>query len=216
MRLRYIAGSIENIKQHPLIIQQPESHKGRWSQVFGNTNPIHIEIGMGKGGFIIELATQNPHINYIGIEKFSAVILRAVEKLEAIEPPLKNLVMIRYDAWTINDIFDTNEIAEIYLNFSDPWPKAKQAKRRLTHGGYFKKYDQFLTPDGHIRFKSDNDSLFEFSLEEIEQSDFEIIKMTRDLHRSEFLDGNVMTEYEKKFVGLGKNINFVELIKKKR
>lgn len=214
MRLRYIAGSIENIKKHPLIIQQPESHKGQWSQVFGNNNPIHIEIGMGKGGFIIEQAILNPHINYIGIEKFSAVILRAVEKLEAQQPPLANLVMIRYDAWTITEIFGEKEISQIYLNFSDPWPKGKQAKRRLTHLGYLKKYDLILTDEGHIRFKTDNDTLFEFSLEEIEQSEFEIIKVTRDLHGSEHVQGNVMTEYEKKFVALGKTINFVELQKK--
>lgn len=213
MRLRYIQGSIENIQNHPLIIQKPQEHKGSWQELFGNNHPIHIEIGMGKGGFIIEQATKNPQINYIGIEKFSTVIIRAVEKLEACEPPLKNLVMLRFDAWNLTDIFSEKEIAMIYLNFSDPWPRAKQAKRRLTHRGYLAKYHQILTDDGRIRFKTDNDTLFEFSQEEIAQSKFVKVSETRDLHHSEYLEGNVMTEYEKKFMGMGKTINFVELCK---
>jgi tRNA (guanine-N7-)-methyltransferase len=213
MRLRYIRGSIENIQQHPLIIQHPEAHKGKWQEIFGNTHPIHIEVGMGKGGFILEQAIKNPQINYIGIEKFSTVILRAVEKLETIEPALVNLVMLRFDAWNITDIFDQQEIAMIYLNFSDPWPRGKQAKRRLTHRGYLSKYQQILIKEGQIQFKTDNDSLFEFSLEEIEQSSFVTTKVTRDLHNSDYVVGNVMTEYEKKFVSLGKTINFIELHK---
>jgi len=212
MRLRYIKGSIENIQKHPLIIQHPEQHKGRWDEIFGNQHSIHIEIGMGKGGFILAQAKKNPDINYIGIEKFSTVILRAVEKLEALEQPMKNLVLLRFDAWDILDLFDHQEIARIYLNFSDPWPREKQAKRRLIHLGYLNKYQQVLYKQGSIQFKTDNDILFDFCLEEVKKSTFTMIKVTRDLHHSEYVVDNIMTEYETKFVGLGKSINFIELV----
>lgn len=210
MRLRNVKGAIDYVNQHPLVNQKPSDYKGRWSEFFGNDHPIHIEIGMGKGDFIIENAKTYPEINFIGIEKFSAVILRAVGKVESLEEPLPNLCLIRFDAVDLLDVFDENEISRVYLNFSDPWPKDRWAKRRLTYRGYLEKYHHILKKDGLLRFKTDNDALFDFSLEEIAGSVFKQTKMTRDLHHSEYLEGNIMTEYESKFVAKGMHINFVE------
>ena len=131
MRLRNVKGSREVIAATEFVVQDPESYKGRWKELFGNDHPIHIEVGMGKGKFLMQLAQQNPDINYIGIEKYSSVLIRAVEKKKEMEG-IDNLYFIRFDADFINDIFDKDEIDRIYLNFSDPWPKDRHAKRRLT------------------------------------------------------------------------------------
>ena len=175
--------------------------------MFGNDNPIRIEIGMGKGKFITELALQNPDINYIGIEKYSSVLIRAIEKRKNIE--LNNLIYIRMDAVEICDAFEKGEVDRIYLNFSDPWPKDRHAKRRLTSRQFFARYDEILKPDGKVEFKTDNRDLFDFSLEEIPETTFKIDEYTFDLHSDKEADiykGNVMTEYEEKFVGLGNPI----------
>lgn len=207
MRLRNIPGARDRIAADTYAFQDNEavSYKGKWNTtVFENNHPLHIEIGMGKGRFLMELARQNPDINYIGIEKYSSVLLRALEKQA--EEPLPNIFFIRMDAENITDIFDTGEIAQIYLNFSDPWPKDRHAKRRLTSRQFLARYDKILAPDGSVIFKTDNRSLFDFSLEEIKAAGW-ILKMhTFDLHHSEYLDGNVMTEYESKFVALGNPI----------
>lgn len=211
MRLRNIKGAIDHINNHPLVNQKPEEYKGKWHTFFGNEQAIYIEIGMGKGDFIIENAKRYPEINFIGIEKFSAVLLRAVQKVESIEGDLPNLCLLRIDAGELMDIFEEDEISRIYLNFSDPWPKDRWAKRRLMYSGYLEKYSHILSKEGLVRFKTDNDALFEFSLEEIENSSFKTNKMTRDLHHSEYIEGNIQTEYETKFVTEGKKINFVEI-----
>jgi tRNA (guanine-N7-)-methyltransferase len=205
MRLRNVRGSRDVIATHELVIQEPEKYKGQWNTLFQNNNPIHIEIGMGKGRFIIELAQKNPDINYIGIEKYSSVLIRALEKRKEVE--LNNLYFIRFDAEYLNDIFDQNEIERIYLNFSDPWPKDRHAKRRLTSSVFFGRYDKCLKKEGEVIFKTDNRSLFDFSLEEVELAGWKLKNVTFDLHHSEFCEGNVMTEYEERFSREGNPIH---------
>ena len=205
MRLRNIRGSVEAIENSPHTIKNPKENRGKFREIFKNNNPIHIEIGMGKGQFITELAIRNPDINYIGIEKFSSVLFRALEKREKIE--LNNLYFIRMDAEEINEVFEKDEIDKIYLNFSDPWPKDRHAKRRLTSFEFLKRYNEILKQDGTIEFKTDNNDLFQFSLEEIPSSGWKIEAFTRDLHNSEMNEGNIMTEYEQKFSSLGHPIN---------
>ena len=169
MRLRNVKGSRETIAANDFVIKDETEMKGKWHELFGNDNPIHIEIGMGKGQFIIELAKRNPDINYLGIEKYSSVLVRAIEKREQ-ESDLNNLYFIRMDAEYITDVFDKDEIDRIYLNFSDPWPKDRHAKRRLTSTHFLGLYDQFLAPEGRVIFKTDNRGLFDFSLEQVPEA----------------------------------------------
>lgn len=205
MRLRNIPGSRQVIAENPWCIQEPEKQKGRWHTIFENQNPIHIEVGMGKGQFLMTLAGKNPNINYVGIEKYSSVLLRALQKME--ENPLDNLKFIRMDAETITDVFAKDEVARIYLNFSDPWPKDRHAKRRLTSKEFFARYDKILTGDGQVEFKTDNIMLFDFSLEQVELAGWRLNACTRDLHRNEEMNqGNIMTEYEERFSGQGNPI----------
>lgn len=205
MRLRNIPGSREAIAQNRWCIQETEHTKGQWHTIFGNQNPIHIEIGMGKGKFIMALARQNPHINYIGIEKYSSVLLRALQKMDA--EPLENIRFIRMDAENICELFDHAEVAQIYLNFSDPWPKDRHAKRRLTSRQFFERYQHILKSNGTVEFKTDNTSLFDFSLEEVREAGWKLDAFTRDLHQDEnMMQGNVMTEYEERFSAMGNPI----------
>ena len=205
MRLRNIPGADEAIANSPYCIQNPTEHRGAWRQFLGDA-PIHIEIGMGKGQFLFQLATLHPEISYIGIERYTSVLLRAVQKME--EQPLPNLHFLCIDAATITEIFAPDEIDRIYLNFSDPWPKDRHAKRRLTSSVYLERYNQILTAEGRLEFKTDNQDLFTFSLEEMEASPYwDLIASTRDLHHNvEMNEGNVMTEYEEKFSSLGNPI----------
>ena len=204
MRLRNVPGARETIIENQFSIQEPEQKKGKWAEVFGNDHPIHIEVGMGKGQFIIEMARRNPEVNYIGIEKFSSVLVRAVEKLEDFEQ--NNLRLIRMDAENIEEVFDKDEVDRIYLNFSDPWPKDRHAKRRLTSTRFLERYNNILTPEGRVMFKTDNKDLFDFSLEQVEEAGWILENHTYDLHHSEYNEGNVMTEYEEKFSAKGNPI----------
>ena len=205
MRLRNVKGSREAIAASEFTINEPEQYKGKWNTVFDNNNPIYIEVGMGKGRFITDLAIANPNINYIGIEKYSSVLIRAIEKRQEID--IKNLIFIRMDAENICDVFDEEEIARIYLNFSDPWPKDRHAKRRLTSKEFFARYNNILKTDGVVEFKTDNRALFDFSLEQIPEAGWEIVAHTFDLHHSDMNEGNVMTEYEEKFSSMGNPIH---------
>lgn len=205
MRLRNIKGSREEIAVNEYVVHEPEQLKGDWKGFFENNNPIHIEIGMGKGKFICQLALENPDINYIGIEKYSSVLLRAIEKRKELN--IKNLVFIRFDADYINDIFDKDEVDRVYLNFSDPWPKDRHAKRRLTSKEFFSRYDKLLIKEGEVIFKTDNDDLFAFSLEQVVEANWKLKNHTFDLHHSEYMEGNVMTEYEEKFSSKGNPIH---------
>lgn len=206
MRLRNVKGAEELIASSIYVIQNPEEHRGTWNTFFQNNNPIHIEIGMGKGKFIHTLAAQNPDINYIGIEMYSSVLYRAIEKRQ--EEDLPNLYFIQMDAKNLCDVFNENEIERIYLNFSDPWPKERHAKRRLTSPLFLDRYDTILQKDGCICFKTDNRALFDYSVETIEATaPWKLKDVTYDLHTSPFTEGNVMTEYEEKFSSKGMPIH---------
>ncbi len=205
MRLRNITGSREVIAENEFVIHDPEKRRGQWKSVFGNDRPIRLEIGMGKGRFLMTLAAQHPEINYLGIEKYSSVLLRALQKME--EDPLPNLRFIRMDAEYITDVFAEEEIDRIYLNFSDPWPKDRHAKRRLPSRQFLERYDQILKKDGIIEFKTDNRGLFDFAVEEIAETKWKIDAVTYDLHHDEkMMEGNVMTEYEERFSSQGNPI----------
>ena len=211
MRLRNIPGANEAVAASPYCIQNAAEHRGQWHAFFENDHPIHIEIGMGKGRFLMALAQKNPQINYIGIERYTSVLLRAVEKLniyiEENESTLPNIRFICMDA-KLPEIFAPEEVDRIYLNFSDPWPKDRHARRRLTSHEFLDRYDQFLAADGRLEFKTDNQDLFTFSLEEIENSDrWHLNASTRDLHHDPSMnEGNIMTEYEEKFSSKGNPI----------
>ena len=207
MRLRNVRGAREEMLVNPYVIQEPQQYKGHVAvQIFGNNNPIFIEVGMGKGQFITSLAALHPEINYIGIEKYSSVLIRAIEKQEDLQLP--NLKFLRFDAEYLPDIFAPGEIAHIYLNFSDPWPKERHAKRRLTSRQFFERYDKILARNGVVEFKTDNDVLFAFSMEEVAEAGWTLDAHTFDLHHDPVLnEGNVMTEYEEKFSSLGHPIH---------
>lgn len=204
MRLRHIPGAEQMIEESPYVIQKPEERKGKWHEVFGNHNPIHIEVGMGKGKFIMELARTNPEVNYIGIERYSTVMLKALQKREQLQ--LSNIYFMCVDAKNMAEIFEPGEVARIYLNFSDPWPKDRHAKRRLTSPQFMEVYDKILSRDGRVEFKTDNRGLFDYSLESVPEAGWKILESTFDLHHSEMAEGNVMTEYETKFAAAGKPI----------
>ncbi|WP_022764883.1 tRNA (guanosine(46)-N7)-methyltransferase TrmB [Butyrivibrio sp. XPD2006] len=206
MRLRNIAGSREVIADSDFTIKDPEKKKGLWKkEVFGNDNEIHIEIGMGKGRFLMDMAALHPDINYVGIEKYSSVLLRALQKQEQLLLP--NIIFIRMDAETITEVFAPSEVGRIYLNFSDPWPKDRHAKRRLPAREFLKRYDRILVPDGVVEFKTDNKDLFQFALDEIEPAGWTLDAVTYDLHNDEVMNkGNVMTEYEERFSEAGNPI----------
>lgn len=204
MRLRNVKGSREVIAASRYVIKNETEKKGRWDEVFSNGNRIHIEIGMGKGAFLTTMAQANPDTNYIGIEKYSSVLIRAIEKQEELELP--NLYFIRMEAEYIDEVFAPGEVGRIYLNFSDPWPKDRHAKRRLTSKEFLNRYTKILTEDGLVIFKTDNRELFDFSLEQIPEAGWELVDYTYDLHNSAYVKGNIMTEYEAKFVGEGKPI----------
>lgn len=188
-------------------IKEPENAKGKWNELFGNSNPVHIEIGCGKGGFVTGMAQQNPDINYVAIERYENVLVLAMEKVNA--QNLDNVLFIDGDAMLLENYFENGEVSRVYLNFSDPWPKKKQAKRRLTHSNFLKIYQNILSDGEGIFFKTDNRSLFEFSLNSFADADFKMKNITFDLHASDF-EGNVMTEYEKKFSDEGMPIYRVE------
>lgn len=208
MRLRNIPRAEGVLNECKEVVKNEDKLCGRWQEEFGNANPVHIEIGMGKGQFLLALACQNPGINYIGIERYSSVLLRAVEKLQELNPPLSNIRFICMDARNITEAFAPGEAGRIYLNFSDPWPKARHAARRLTSAEFLARYHKILSANGAIEFKTDNRPLFDFSVAEVNgSSDFRLEGCTYDLHRDiEMNHGNIMTEYEEKFSSLGNPI----------
>lgn len=206
MRLRNITGSREVIADSSYVVHEEQNCPGRWREIFGNDHPIHIEIGMGKGRFIHTMAGLHPEINYIGIEKYSSVLLRAIQKME--EEELPNLKFIRMDAEDITQVFAPGEVDRIYLNFSDPWPKDRHAKRRLPSRQFLARYDVILKKDGQLEFKTDNRELFDFAVDELPEAGWKTRVITYDLHSDEALmEGNVMTEYEEKFSAMGNPIN---------
>ena len=211
MRQRNIKDLDKRIEENSrTLVEDPRAAKGHWHEIFGNANPIYLEIGCGKGAFITAHATAEPEKNFIACEGQSSVVLRALEKAE--ETGLTNLRIFIDYVHDLSDYFEAGELAGIYLNFSDPWPKARHAKRRLTYHKRLESYKSILPADGFIEFKTDNDGLFEFTLGEIELMGYEIEELSRDLHgvdAARLDSANFMTEYEQKFASQGKNINYV-------
>ncbi len=205
MRLRNISGSREMIADSGFVIHEEDWKPGGWHGIFGNDHPIQIEIGMGKGRFLHTMAKLHPERNYVGIEKYSSVLLRAVQKME--EEPLPNLRFLRMDAEDIVKVFGAGEVDRIYLNFSDPWPKDRHAKRRLPSREFLARYDVILKKEGRLEFKTDNRVLFDFALGEMEAAGWKADYVTFDLHGDEgLMEGNIMTEYEEKFSSMGNPI----------
>lgn len=209
MRLRNIPRAEGVIQMHRTVIKRPEDQRGCWHQVFGDRHPIYIEIGMGKGQFILNMAKAHPDVNFIGIERYSSVLLRALEKFDTEEyEALTNIRFVCMDARNVEEVFAPEEVDKIFLNFSDPWPKARHAKRRLTSTEFLERYEKILVQGGRVEFKTDNTELFNFSLEQVKEAGWYLGKYTYDLHHQEEMNaGNIMTEYEEKFSLKGNPIN---------
>lgn len=204
MRLKHIKGSEEIVEKSEIVIKNPELYKGNWKSVFGNNNKIYLEIGMGKGSFLIEHALKNKSVNFIGFEKYPSVLLNAIDRIE--KEKIDNIKIICADAGNIDKIF-YKEISKLYLNFSDPWPKKRHEKRRLTSDVFLKKYNSIFKGFKVIEQKTDNDMLFDYSLESYKRNHYFVLKKNRNYFDS------IRTEYENKFVSKGKNINYVKVVK---
>lgn len=205
MRLRNIPAAAPAVEASPWCVKDAPSHRGHWNELFEKEQPLHMEIGMGKGQFIMQLAAAHPEVNYIGMERYDSVLYRALQKFN--ENPLPNLRFLCEDAARLPEFFTPGELAQIYLNFSDPWPKDRHAKRRLTSRQFLERYDAVLAPGGSIEFKTDNVGLFDFSLAEAETAGWTLEACTRDLHHDPDMNrGNIMTEYEERFSGKGNPI----------
>ncbi len=210
MRLRKVKNAGDRLMNNlGLFIDNPREYKGKWHELFNNNNPIYIEIGMGKGKFIIEHAKRNKDINYIGIEKYDSVLIQGVEKA-AVEK-LENIYFLNVDAINLNEYFETGEVDKIFLNFSDPWPKNRHAKRRLTSEAFLKVYETILNKKGDIEFKTDNIGLFEFSVVEFNRVGYSFLEFSCDLHRNG--DDIITTEYEDKFMSKGNPIYYIKIKK---
>ncbi len=205
MRVRNVPNAAEKVAESSCYISNPVEMKGKWHQYFGGVNQIHIEIGSGKGQFITALAAQHPDIAFIAIERYISVLTKLVKKIP--EEGLTNLTVVHLDAKHLLDCFEPGEIDRIYLNFSDPWPKSKHENRRLTYQSFLDMYKVVLSSHGFIEMKTDNVGLFDYSLYSFENAGWKLQDVTRDLHQSEWNDGNIMTEYEEKFSSLGHPIH---------
>ncbi|WP_077214287.1 tRNA (guanosine(46)-N7)-methyltransferase TrmB [Bacillus dakarensis] len=204
MRLRNKPWAREMLQSHPqFVILSPEQYKGKWNTAFEKDQPLHIEVGTGKGRFITEMAKANPHINYLGIELYESVIVVALDRL--IEANLPNVKLLNVNAEKLTEYFAKGDVDRVYLNFSDPWPKTRHAKRRLTHENFLKLYEEILVDKGEIHFKTDNQGLFEFSLMSFSEYGLLLKYLSLDFHKSDF-EGNIMTEYEEKFSQQGSRI----------
>lgn len=204
MRLRNKPWAKDKIEHHPqYIVANPENYKGKWHEVFGNNQPLHIEVGTGKGRFITEMAKANPAINCMGIELYDSVIVAALDRL--IEADLPNLRLLNVNASDLAKYFTKNDVDRVYLNFSDPWPKVRHEKRRLTYKDFLKLYEDIMVDGGEIHFKTDNQGLFEYSLLSFSEYGLLLKYVSLDFHKSGY-EGNIMTEYEEKFSEKGNRI----------
>ncbi|MCK1996745.1 tRNA (guanosine(46)-N7)-methyltransferase TrmB [Psychrobacillus psychrodurans] len=209
MRLRNKPWAEDFINAHPeIVIPNPEEIKGKWNVEFKNDYPLHIEVGSGKGQFITGMAKQNPEINYIGIELYDSVIVSALENAIAAQP-LPNLRLLKVNGSDLAKYFEKNDVDRVYLNFSDPWPKTRHAKRRLTHAEFLELYKSILVDHAEIHFKTDNRGLFEYSLTSMSAFGMLIKDVSLDLHVN-MPEDNIMTEYEEKFSAKGQPIYRVE------
>ncbi|MBP1925926.1 tRNA (guanine-N7-)-methyltransferase [Sedimentibacter acidaminivorans] len=205
MRLRYVPGQYEYLQQHDKAITEPEKMSYKLNDVFKNNNPLHVELGCGKGKFLRETALKNPNINYIGFEKSVKVAYRCAKSVFENDPD--NYYIVYSNGDIIKDVFFPNSIERIYLNFSDPWPKPSHYKRRMTHKNFLDVYRSVLTKNGEIHMKTDNDDLFEYSVLQFQEDNWDLIMVNRDLHNSPYNEENIMTEYEEKFAEEGRHIN---------
>ena len=205
MRLRYVHGQYEYLQQHEKAITEPEKRGYKLNQAFKNNNPIHVELGCGKGKFLRETALKNSDINYFGFEKSVKVAYRCAKCVFEKDPD--NYFVVYSNGDILTEVFEPNSIERIYLNFSDPWPKPSHYKRRLTHKSFLDVYKKVLAVGGEIHMKTDNNDLFEYSLVQFEEDNWEMVMFTRDLHNSPYNEDNVLTEYEERFVEQGKKIN---------
>lgn len=204
MRLRNKPWAREMLQSYPqYVIPSPQEYKGNWGEAFEKAQPLHIEVGTGKGRFITEMAKANPHINYMGIELFESVIVSALDRL--IEADLPNLKLLNVNAQDLREYFNKGDVSRVYLNFSDPWPKKRHEKRRLTYKSFLEIYEDILIDQGEIHFKTDNQGLFEYSLTSFSAYGLLLKYVSLDLHNSDF-EGNIMTEYEEKFSEKGNRI----------
>lgn len=204
LRLRNKPGAKQQILEQPnIVIPNPKEIKGKWSEIFGNDNPIHIEVGTGKGKFVIGMGQANPSINYIGIEKYDSVIITAMERV--IESGATNVKLLNQDVNELTSFFAEDEVERVYINFTDPWPKNRHEKRRLTYESFLALYEQVLPKHGEIHFKTDNQGLFEYSLHSFSKYGLLLKNISLDLHNSD-IEGNIMTEYEQKFSEKGMRI----------
>lgn len=201
MRMRHKPWAKDKLAAYPqFVVGNPIENKGNWKKAFGNDHPIHIEVGTGKGRFITEMAKANPNINYIGIELSERVIVYALDRL--IEAEVTNLKLMNFNAENLEDCFAKGDVDQVYLNFSDPWPKTRHEKRRLTYKTFLTRYENILVDGGEIHFKTDNRGLFEYSLQSFSEYGLLLTYVSLDLHNSDY-EGNIMTEYEEKFSNLG-------------
>jgi tRNA (guanine-N7-)-methyltransferase len=208
MRQRFKPWAKDKLIENPEFVSiDPVSMKGKWHAYFGNSNPIHLEVGTGKGQFICGMGKQNPSVNYLGMELYDSIVISALDRI--LDNDQTNVKLIRADASHISDYFEPGEIDRLYLNFSDPWPKNKHAKRRLTHGSFLNRYETILKENGEIHFKTDNQGLFEYSLQSMSEYGMFFTEVSLDLHKSGMED-NIMTEYEEKFSEKGFRIYRME------
>lgn len=218
MRLRGRKNIRESLERQPdLVILEPQAWKGRWRERFGNDRPIHIELGMGKGRFISTMSGNHEDVNFIGMDIYDELLRRGSEKARAVwrdkgREDVPNLVLVRGNAEYLENMFEPGELSRIYLNFSDPWPKSKHARRRLTHPRFLKKYVELLDEEGEIHFKTDSRSLFEFSLNSFSDTGLQMRNISLDLHRDVVREDLVMTEYELKFYGQSQPIYRLEAV----
>ncbi|HZG71371.1 MAG TPA: tRNA (guanosine(46)-N7)-methyltransferase TrmB [Chondromyces sp.] len=204
MRLRNKPWAKDKLDEYPqYVVANPEERKGKWHEVFGNDNPVHIEVGTGKGQFITGMAKMNPDINYLGIELYDSIIVSALDRL--IEAELPNVKLLNVNAKDLQEYFAKGDVDRVYLNFSDPWPKKRHEKRRLTHESFLEIYEDIMVDGGEIHFKTDNQGLFEYSLQSFSAYGLLLTFVSLDLHKSDF-EGNIMTEYEEKFSAKGQRI----------
>jgi len=208
MRLRNKPWAMDLIENHPDIVEKsPAEWRGSWKKIFGNENPIYVEVGTGKGQYVTRMAQAYPEVNFIGIEKYESVLVTGVQRV--IAQPQPNLRFLQDDVEQIDEFFQKGEVDRLFINFTDPWPKVRHAKRRLTHENFLKKYEQILKEDGEIHFKTDNQGLFEYSIESLTFYGFRLKNISLDLHNSE-MTKNIMTEYEERFANKGMRIYRLE------